>query len=259
MMEGDRRAGGPAAPRMLEPFDGVLIVDKPPGLTSHDVVVRVRKRFKFRKVGHGGTLDPLATGVLVILIGRGTKLSSRFIGSDKTYEATMRLGVATDSQDADGQVVSEADYASVTAEQLEAEMAKRTGDIMQTPPMVSAAKVDGIPLYKRARRGQTIEREPKLIHVYEFSLNDFTPPLVRFTLRCTKGTYVRTLCADIGESLGCGAHVSQLRRTLSGELGIEQALTLEQVLNKTRDELKESILPLRQFAGHAARRTEPEA
>ena len=244
------RFGQPAAPRPSDPYDGILLVDKPPGPTSHDIVARIRRTFRFKKVGHGGTLDPQATGLLLILVGRGTKLSSLFIGSDKTYEGTCTLGISTDSHDADGKVLREADPGSITREQVQDEMRTRTGDMMQTPPMVSAVKVDGVPLYKRARKGQTIERQPRLIHVYEFTLTDFLLPNADFLLRCTKGTYVRSLCADIGDTLGCGAHLSRLRRTVCGELKIEDATTAKDLLQLRREQLLEKIIPIRTFAGH---------
>jgi tRNA pseudouridine55 synthase len=227
--------------------DGVLVVDKPSGPTSHDIVAMIRRKFDFRKVGHGGTLDPQATGLLVILIGRATKLSGHFLGSDKAYEGVMRLGVTTDSHDADGKIVKEADFSHVTREQLEAEMRKMTGDILQTPPMVSAAKVDGVPLYKSARRGQTVERKAKLIHIYEFTLKGFASPCAEFFIRCTKGTYVRTLCADIGDALGCGAHLQALRRTESGAMKIQDALGMDAIMAMTLEELRGKLIPMTRF------------
>jgi tRNA pseudouridine55 synthase len=229
-------------------MDGILVVDKPSGPTSHDVVDKIRRHFGFQKVGHGGTLDPQATGVLVILLGRGTKLSQVFMGSDKTYEGTIRLGIATDSHDAQGKITREADPSAITREQLETEMRKLTGDIMQTPPMVSAVKVNGVPLYKRARKGQVVERQAKLVHIFEFSLLRFEPPCGDFIMRCTKGTYVRTLCADVGEALGCGAHLAALRRTESGKIHIRSALTMEKILAMSRDELRQAIIPLYRFS-----------
>jgi tRNA pseudouridine55 synthase len=226
----------------------VLVVDKPAGPTSHDIVDRVRRIFHIRKVGHGGTLDPMATGVLILLIGRATKLSNLFLGSDKTYEGTMRLGVATDSHDATGNVTAERDCSGVTREALEEVMARFRGDQMQTPPMVSAIKVGGVPLYKRARSGQTVEREPRLIHVYEFSLGHFALPEADFQLRCTKGTYVRTICADVGEALGCGAHLLRLRRTRAGELTIADAVPAADLTNWTRDDLARRLLPPSRFS-----------
>jgi len=246
----------PAPPQHVDPCDGILLVNKQSGPTSHDVVSRIRKRFSFKKVGHGGTLDPQATGLLVILIGRGTKLSSLFIGSDKTYEGTMRLGISTDTHDAQGNVLRESDCSFVTREQLEAEMKKLTGDILQTPPMVSAVKIDGVPLYKRARKGQIVERKPRLIHIYEFRLIDFSLPVATFRIKCTKGTYVRTLCADIGEALGCGAHLEQLCRTRSGDFELENALRMEEILSLDRDELISKIIPLYKICPHGMTNTQ---
>jgi len=232
-------------PRLTDTFDGILLADKPSGPTSHDIVAGIRRKFGLKKVGHGGTLDPQATGLLVILIGRGTKLSDRFIASDKNYEGTIMLGIATDTEDAQGKILREADFSSVTREQLEAEMAKLTGDLFQTPPMISAVKVKGVPLYKRARRGQTVKREPKFIHVYEFRLVEFRLPRADFVLRCTKGTYVRTLCAEIGEAIGCGAHLEQLRRTRSGDMRVEDATPAEEIFKMGRQQLLEKIIPIR--------------
>ncbi len=226
------------------PLDGIILVDKPEGLTSHDVVDRIRRHFQFKKVGHAGTLDPQATGLLVLMIGRGTKLANLLLAGDKTYLGTMRLGITTDTQDAQGQLLREADYRQVTREQLQAAIQRWNGDVLQTPPMVSAMKKQGVPLYKLARRGLTVERRPKLIHIYEFQLRDFNPPQATFYLRCSKGVYVRTLCADIGAELGCGAHLEQLRRTQSGDFSIDQALPLNQLLQMDRQQLAEQLIPL---------------
>ena len=248
MADPRKRYGTHAPPESLDSLDGVLVVDKPSGPTSHDIVDKIRRHFGLKKVGHGGTLDPQATGVLVMLLGRGTKLSQIFMGSDKTYEGIMRLGIATDSQDAQGKVVREGDWVPVTREQVEAEMRKMTGDIMQTPPMVSAVKLDGVPLYKRARKGEVVERKPKLIHVYELVLKQFTPPRVDFSIRCTKGTYVRTICADMGDALGCGAHLEALRRVESGQLHVRDAMTMEKVLAMNREELRHAVIPISRFS-----------
>ncbi len=242
-----QRFGRPAPPRTSDPFDGILVLDKPAGPTSHDMVDRVRRLFGIRKVGHGGTLDPMATGVLVMLLGRATKLSNMFLGSDKTYEGTLCLGIATDSHDAAGTITAEKEWRSVTQEQLLTEMAKFQGDLMQMPPMVSAIKIAGVPLYKHARKGITVEREARLIHVYEFSLTRFSPPDADFILRCTKGTYVRKVVADIGDALGCGAHLSRLRRTRSGDLTVENALTAAQLSTLTSEELASRLIPMSQF------------
>lgn len=223
--------------------DGILLVDKPSGMTSHDIVDGVRRSFRFNKVGHGGTLDPMATGLLILLIGRATRLFDRIMGGDKTYEGTFRLGVETDTEDRDGQITAEHDASAVTREQLEPLLIARRGDQMQTPPMVSAIKRDGVPLYKLARSGKTVEREPRLIHVYDFSLLTFESPVAGFRLVCTKGTYVRTLCADIGRELGCGACLDSLRRTASGRFRVEDALTIETFRTLSRADLEARLVP----------------
>lgn len=238
----------PAPPRSIDPFDGVLLVDKPSGPTSHDIVDAIRRRFRLPKVGHGGTLDPQATGLLVLLLGRATKLADQFTGSDKAYEGTIVLGTATDSYDADGRVVREADYSSVTREQLEERMRAMLGDQMQAPPMVSAVKIDGVPLYKLARRGETVERKPRLVHIYELTLKSFEPPKGTFSIRCTKGTYVRSICSDIGEALGCGAHLGSLRRTQCGKFSVTDAMPLDALLNLTSEALQARVITLRTLA-----------
>jgi len=235
-------------PRTSEALEGVLVVDKPAGPTSHDVVYRVRKVFGIRKVGHGGTLDPLATGVLVLLLGRATRMANLFLGSDKTYEGTMRFGVATDSHDAAGKIIAEADCSGVCLEDVTAEFKNWVGDRMQEPPMVSAIKKGGIPLYKYARRGKEVKREPRLIHVYALSVTAFEHPTVDFVLRCTKGTYVRKICSDVGEALGCHAHLTRLRRTASGELSLDDAIPVNQILQMSRDELERHLLPVWKFS-----------
>ncbi len=240
-----RFQSGPLRPR--DTLDGLLLVDKPSGPTSHDVVAAIRRNFQIEKVGHGGTLDPMATGLLIILLGKGTKVSNHVMGADKTYEGVMRLGIATDTQDADGEAIATADCSSVTREQLLAEMKKWIGDVQQIPPMVSAIKKDGVPLYKLARKGKEIEREPRHLHIYEFTLLDFAPPLASFRLRCTKGTYVRTLCADIGQALGCGAHLAELRRTQSGALDVAHAIRTELLFKLTREELAQHVMPISHY------------
>ncbi len=226
----------------LGPNDGLLLVDKPSGPTSHDIVAAIRRQFRIKKVGHGGTLDPMATGLLILMLGKGTKISERVMGHDKTYTGTLRLGLETDSQDAQGKPVAEADPSAITREQVMEQMTKRIGDQMQIPPMVSAIKIKGVPLYKLARQGQTIERPPKLVHIYRFDLLDFTPPEARFVVECTKGTYVRTLAHDIGQSLGVGAHLSQLRRTKIGKFDVANSFTLEELM--ALPSLENNIIPL---------------
>ena len=228
----------------LTPFDGVLLVDKPSGLTSHDVVDRIRRRFGFKKVGHCGTLDPIATGLIVIVLERATKLQNHLMADDKAYEGIMRLGVSTDSQDADGKVIAEKPVPPLTSTDLEQVFTRFRGDIQQVPPMISAIKYKGQPLYKLARKGKTIEREPRAIHIYDLRLLTFDPPNAGFRIQCTKGTYVRTLCSDIGDALGCGAHIAELRRTRSGQFDLKDAQPLDTLLNLTREQLQAFIIPM---------------
>ena len=231
--------------REPDPFDGILLVDKPTDWTSHDVVAKVRNYFKLNKVGHGGTLDPLATGLLVLLIGKGTKLSDRIMKGDKVYEGTLHLGITTNTQDADGEVLEEKDASHITREMVEQVIADQfTGDIEQIPPMVSAIKKDGVPLYKLARKGQEIEREPRRITIFEFQVLEFENPLVKFRVKSTKGTYVRTLAHDIGRELGVGGSLDALRRTASGPLSVDKAFTLDEILECDRETLNEKAVLL---------------
>ncbi len=230
--------------REPDPFDGILLVDKPTDWTSSDVVVKIRNHFKFSKVGHGGTLDPLATGLLVLLIGKGTKLSDHIMGGDKIYEGTMHLGITTDSQDSDGEILEEKDASHITREQVEAAIQNYMGDIEQIPPMVSAIKKDGVPLYKLARKGKVIERDPRKIHVYEYEILEFNSPLVTFRVKSTKGTYVRTLAHDLGNDLGVGASLDALRRTGSGTLSIDNVHTMEEIQACDRESIGEKMIHL---------------
>lgn len=231
-------------PSFSDAYDGILLVDKPAGMTSHDVVDKIRRRFGFRKVGHAGTLDPQCTGLLVIMTGRATKLADRLITQDKLYEGVMRLGIETDSQDADGKVTAQRDYSGITAGQIELKMRSMVGDLMHTPPMVSAVKQDGVPLYKLARKGRVVERKAKLVRIFEFNLESFSPPDASFRLRCSKGVYVRTLCAEIGEALGCGAHLAALRRIESGNFSVSDAVPLQTILETDRPGLARLVIPL---------------
>lgn len=210
---------------MLAQTDGVLLVDKPQGKTSHDLVDFVRRKFKLPKVGHCGTLDPMATGLLMLVIGRATKVQDLLMAEDKVYAGCMKLGVATDSQDAEGETVAVKDVPPLLAPDLERAMAKFQGDIYQTPPMVSAVKKGGVPLYKLARQGKTVEREPRLVHVYYTKLLGWNSPEAEFELKCSKGFYVRTFCHDVGEALGCGAHLNRLKRLRSGNFTLDRAVT----------------------------------
>ena len=227
-----------------ETIDGVLLVDKAPGMTSHDVVAITRRVLDTRKVGHCGTLDPLATGLLIITIGRGTKIQDLLMCEDKEYVGTIRLGQTTTSQDADGTVLEEKPVPELSREQIEAAFDKFQGDLYQIPPMVSAIKKDGVPLYKLARQGKTIEREPRLVHVYGHEILGVNLPEVEFRVVCSKGFYVRTYAHDIGEILGSGAHLKALRRTASGKFRADGVLTVEELRTLPLDHIKSRILSL---------------
>lgn len=208
-------------------LDGYFIVDKPGGITSHDVVQVVRRKINMRRVGHAGTLDPLATGVLIVLIGPSTKLFDKFSIFDKEYEATLLLGTVTDSADIQGKILKESPFDHITKEQIEDVFKQFVGHIEQIPPMVSAVKVNGKRLYKLARKGIEVKREPRQIHISSIQLLEFNPPYAKFHLACSKGTYVRKLAEDAGGILGCGACISQIRRTRVGRFVITDSVNLE--------------------------------
>ena len=224
-------------------LDGAILVDKPSGPTSHDVVDAIRRRFQIKKVGHCGTLDPNATGLLIIVLGRGTKLSERLMGDDKVYEGTIKFGESTDSYDSDGELTGSMPVMPMTLDELNAEAATYIGDLMQVPPMVSAIKKDGVPLYKLARKGIEVEREPRLVHIYNYRFTEYTEPYGKFRVACTKGTYIRSLAHDLGQKLGCGAHLTALRRSASGKFDVADALPLDAVLKLTAAELQKRVLP----------------
>jgi tRNA pseudouridine55 synthase len=229
-------------------FDGAILIDKPAGPTSHDVVDAIRRRFQIKKVGHCGTLDPNATGLLIIVLGRGTKLSEKLMGDDKVYEGAIKFGETTDSYDVDGEITSSLPVPPMTLDQLNEEAAKFVGDLMQIPPMVSAIKVKGVPLYKMARKGIEIEREPRLVHIYNFRFTNYELPLGQFKIACTKGTYVRSIAHDLGRKLGCGAHLATLRRSVSGKFDVADATPLDAVLNLTAAELEKRVIPFLKLA-----------
>jgi tRNA pseudouridine55 synthase len=225
-------------------IDGVLLVDKARGMTSHDVVAIVRRRLGFKKVGHCGTLDPLATGLLIVVLGRGTKIQDLLMAEDKEYAGTMRLGITTASQDADGEVLESRPVPDFTPEQIEAVFARYDGDFYQMPPMVSAIKKDGVALYKLARQGKTVEREPRFVHIFAHEVQAVRLPEIDFRVVCSKGFYVRTYAHDIGNDLGCGAHLQQLRRTKSGRFNLDRAITVEEISNGSVEAIRAKILTL---------------
>ncbi len=236
----------------VKELEGVLLVDKPTDHTSHDVVARLRRKLNMRKIGHAGTLDPMATGLLIMLIGKATRISQYLISLDKEYEGTIQLGQTTDSQDADGEVVETRPVPPLTEAEVRATMQSFLGDQYQMPPMYSAIKIDGVPLYKSARKGEEIAREPRFIRVMSFDLTRFAPPQLDFRLRSSKGTYVRTIAHDFGQKLGCGAHLSALRRTATDRFNISQALTLDAIEALPIPEIEKILIPVHAAAPSVA-------
>ena len=216
-------------------MDGIVIVDKPEGWTSQDVVSKLRGVFQTRRIGHGGTLDPMATGVLPVFVGRATRGVEFFEHAEKTYETVLRLGLTTDTEDISGNVLTEQD-AFITGEELEAVLEKFRGEILQVPPMYSALKINGQKLVDMARKGKTVERQPRPIIIHELTLLGMEADGIRLRVRCSKGTYIRTLCKDIGEALGCGSCMAALRRVQAGEYTIDEAVPLLQLLEETEPE-----------------------
>ena len=224
--------------------DGVLLVDKAAGMTSHDVVALVRRRLQIKKVGHCGTLDPVATGLLLLTVGRGTKIQDLLMAEDKEYSGTILLGVTTSSQDREGEMIETREVPNFTGEEIRAAFEKYRGDFYQMPPMVSAIKHGGVPLYKLARQGKTVEREPRLVHVYCYSIDRVALPEIDFTVVCSKGFYVRTYAHDIGQALGCGAHLRALRRTKSGRFDVANAISVAALKEAAPPEITARILSL---------------
>lgn len=230
-----------------ELISGVLLVDKGQDMTSHDVVAVARRCLNMKKIGHCGTLDPMATGMLILVLGNGTRLSELLMSEDKEYVGTLTLGKTTNTQDAEGETVLERPVpADLTLDQVKAAFDSLRGDFYQTPPMVSAVKINGVPLYKLARKGQEVEREPRFVRVYDYEITRFEPPEVDFRVVCSKGFYVRTYANDIGEKLGCGAHLSALRRTRSGHFKLlpGKHVTFEMLKQGRRDEVLAAMLSL---------------
>lgn len=222
-------------------MDGILVVDKPQGMTSHDVVDFIRKRFGLKKAGHAGTLDPMATGVLVVLVGRHTKSFSHVMAGDKEYEASLTLGATSDTGDAWGNIVSSGKEIHPTRSEAETAFRKFLGTTEQYPPMYSSVKIKGKKLYELARKGLSVERKARKITIKSLEITDISLPQISFKLTCSKGTYVRQLCVDIGAALGCGAYLSGLRRTRSGDFGIDEAVRFEELRDMGCDGLEKRL------------------
>ena len=216
-------------------MNGIVIVDKPQGWTSQDVTARLRRVFNTRRIGHGGTLDPMATGVLPVFVGRATRGVEFFEHAEKVYETVLRLGITTDTEDITGTVLTERD-AFVTGSMVEEVLSQFRGEIMQIPPMYSALKVNGQKLYDLARKGKEVERQPRPITIHELTLLGMEADGIRLRVHCSKGTYIRTLCKDIGEALGCGGCMAALRRVEAGEYTAAEAVPLQQLLETENPE-----------------------
>jgi len=242
---------------MRHVLDGILVVDKPAGISSAKVVARVKSILKARKAGHAGTLDPFATGVMVCCIHRATKLSRFFLHSRKTYEAVLRLGRETDTQDLTGTVTAETDPGMIEEKDLAAVFDRFKGRQMQSPPAYSALKHQGVPLYKLARRGTAVQKPDREIHISELAIEEIALPDIRFRVTCSAGTYVRTLASDIGRALGCGGHLAALRRTASGRFTLAEAVPLDRVAEMAEsDGIRDRMIPMAEaltgMAAHAA-------
>lgn len=225
-------------------MDGILLIDKPAGMTSHDVVDLIRRRFDIKKAGHAGTLDPAATGLLVILVGKATKLSSRFTAGDKEYEAAVTLGRKTDSGDSDGKVLSENGCLGITEENIRDAFKSFEGETEQVPPMFSAVRHKGKRLYELARKGKEVPREPRKIRIEKLEISKIALPAIHFIVRCSKGTYIRKLCEDLGDRLGCGAYLSGLRRVSSGEFSLKNSIDMAVLKSISNAELEGRLIKI---------------
>ena len=233
-------------------MNGIVIIDKPQEWTSNDVVSRLRRVFNTRRIGHGGTLDPMATGVLPVFVGRATRGVEFFEHAEKVYETTVRFGLTTDTEDITGKTITECEV-SLTESDLIDVLPKFRGDILQVPPMYSAIKVNGQKLYDLARKGREVERQPRSITIHELELLEFTGKEARLRVRCSKGTYIRTLCKDIGEALGCGACMAALRRVEAGEYTLEGSVPLRRLLDisEAGEDVEHFLRPVdSMFASH---------
>lgn len=229
-----------------ESVNGVLLVDKSPGMTSHDVVAVARRCLNMKKIGHCGTLDPMATGMLILVIGSATRIQDLLMSEDKEYLGTATLGTTTNTQDREGTVLETREVPPLSEQQIREALDTMKGDFYQMPPMVSAIKKDGVPLYKLARKGQEVERDPRLVHVFEYEISRIALPEIDFRVVCSKGFYVRTYAHDLGQKLGCGAHLSALRRSRSGHFTFlpGKFTTFDALKEGRREEVEAAMLSL---------------
>ena len=227
---------------------GVLLIDKAPDMTSHDVVAIARRALNTKKIGHCGTLDPMATGLLMLVIGRATKIQDLLMSEDKEYVGTLTLGAVTSTQDRQGEVLETKPVPAFSEAEIRTAFDSFTGEFEQMPPMVSAIKKDGVPLYKLARKGQEVERALRPVRVTGYQVTRIELPEIDFTVNCSKGFYVRTYAHDIGEKLGCGGHLSALRRTRSGKFTLDRAVTIADLKNAPREDLLKAMVSLAEIS-----------
>lgn len=227
---------------------GVLLIDKAPDMTSHDVVAIARRALNTKKIGHCGTLDPMATGLLMLVIGKATKIQDLLMSEDKVYEGTLTLGQRTSTQDKEGEILETREVGPLTEAQVRAAFDQYKGEFEQIPPMVSAIKMDGVPLYKLARKGVEVERKPRPVYVTGYEIKRLELPEVDFEVHCSKGFYVRTYANDIGEQLGCGAHLSALRRTKSGKFNLDRSVTISQLKEADPEVLLKAMISLAEIS-----------
>ncbi len=233
--------------KQAQNIDGIFLVDKPKGFTSHDIVSIARGALGTKKIGHCGTLDPNATGLLVLVVGIATKFSSHLTGTEKSYEGTIRLGAATSTYDAEGEILEQKPVPSLTLEQIDAAADQFRGVIQQVPPMVSAIKKDGVPLYKMARKGVEVEREARTVTISMLDIRSYNEPDIDFSVECSKGTYVRSIAHDLGQTLGCGAHLLELRRTGAGKFSVSDAVDGASLKSMPREDAREKLISLSQL------------
>ncbi len=235
-------------PQETSPPSGVLVINKAPGMTSHDVVAIARRQLNIKKIGHCGTLDPMATGVLMLVINKATKLQDLLMSDRKQYEGTLTLGVTTSSQDKEGEILTKEEVPDFSETQIKEAFAAYDGDFEQIPPMVSAIKKDGVPLYKLARKGIEIKRDPRPVTIFKHEVTRFEATEVDFIVDCSKGFYVRTYAHDIGQDLGCGAHLSRLKRSRSGDFDLSRAVNAEDLKTTSREDLLAAMITLPEIA-----------
>lgn len=231
----------------LQKYNGLLILDKPLGMTSHQAVGFLRRKLKMKQIGHAGTLDPLATGLLILMVGMATKTSQYLVLDNKTYQGTIKLGETSNTYDSEGTIAIGSDPSHLTDLEIVAAAQSLSGKQMQLPPMFSAVKINGLPLYLSARAGEVVEREPREINVFHFNILNINKPTITFEIGCSKGTYIRTLANQIGEILKCGSYLTSLHRTQSGDFNIQQAITAEKIESMTEEEIAALLLPYEHY------------